>query len=50
MIPDVHHWLLSVGKFLKIVLADEGEWKSSIQGSDVVVNLVGMPICTRWTP
>lgn len=39
-----------VNKFSKIVLAEEGEWKSSIQGSDAVVNLAGMPISTRWTP
>ncbi|EEF49505.1 epimerase family protein SDR39U1 homolog, chloroplastic isoform X1 [Ricinus communis] len=42
--------LIFPGKdFPRIVIAEEPEWKNSIQGSDAVVNLAGMPISTRWS-
>lgn len=34
----------------RVVIAEEPEWKDSIQGSTAVVNLAGMPISTRWSP
>lgn len=36
-------------KFPKITIAEEFEWKKSIEGSNAIVNLAGMPISTRWT-
>lgn len=39
-----------VEKFPKITVAEEGDWRNCIQGSDAVVNLAGMPISTRWSP
>lgn len=36
--------------FPGIVIADEPGWKDSIQGSNAVVNLAGLPISTRWSP
>lgn len=38
-----------VEKFPQMIVAEEGEWKNSIQGSNAVVNLAGMPISTRWS-
>lgn len=34
----------------RVVIAEEPEWKDSIQGSTAVVNLAGLPISTRWSP
>ncbi|KAL2329021.1 hypothetical protein Fmac_022448 [Flemingia macrophylla] len=36
--------------FPGIKIAEEPEWKDSIQGSTGVVNLAGLPISTRWSP
>ncbi|XP_065012984.1 epimerase family protein SDR39U1 homolog, chloroplastic-like isoform X4 [Musa acuminata AAA Group] len=36
--------------FPKLVIAEEREWEQSINGSNAVVNLAGMPISTRWSP
>lgn len=36
--------------FPGINIAEEAEWKDSIQGSAGVVNLAGLPISTRWSP
>ncbi|XP_062022583.1 epimerase family protein SDR39U1 homolog, chloroplastic isoform X1 [Rosa rugosa] len=41
--------IFPVKDFPGIVIAEEPEWKDSIQGSTGVVNLAGMPISTRWT-
>jgi len=41
---------IAVEKFPKITVAEEGDWRNCIQGSDAVVNLAGMPISTRWSP
>jgi len=43
--------LVSTAKdFPGIKIAQEPEWKDSIQGSTGVVNLAGLPISTRWSP
>ncbi|KAH9620450.1 hypothetical protein KSS87_011850 [Heliosperma pusillum] len=42
--------LHQANKFPGIVLAEESDWKDSIQGSSAVVNLAGLPISTRWSP
>jgi len=43
--------LVSTAKdFPGIKIAEEPEWKDSIQGSTGVVNLAGLPISTRWSP
>ncbi|KAJ8767214.1 hypothetical protein K2173_013611 [Erythroxylum novogranatense] len=39
-----------VKDFPGIVIAEEPEWKDSIQGSNAVVNLAGLPVSTRWSP
>ncbi|KAG4979468.1 hypothetical protein JHK82_032722 [Glycine max] len=36
--------------FPGIKIAEEPEWKDSVQGSTGVVNLAGLPISTRWSP
>ncbi|KNA08649.1 hypothetical protein SOVF_160740 [Spinacia oleracea] len=41
--------IFPVNKFPGIVVAEEPEWKDSIQGSTAVVNLAGTPISTRWS-
>ncbi|KAL6963360.1 Complement component 1 Q subcomponent-binding protein, mitochondrial [Sarracenia purpurea var. burkii] len=41
--------IFPVGDFPGIVIAEEPEWKESIQVSNAVVNLAGMPISTRWS-
>ncbi|RWR85917.1 epimerase family protein SDR39U1, chloroplastic isoform X1 [Cinnamomum micranthum f. kanehirae] len=38
-----------VKAFPGITIAEEPEWHKSIQGSNAVVNLAGMPISTRWS-
>ncbi|OVA12868.1 NAD-dependent epimerase/dehydratase [Macleaya cordata] len=38
-----------VRDFPGIVIAEEPEWKDSIQGSTAVVNLAGTPVSTRWS-
>ncbi|XP_027354353.1 epimerase family protein SDR39U1 homolog, chloroplastic isoform X3 [Abrus precatorius] len=35
--------------FPGLKIAEEPEWKDSIQGSTGIVNLAGMPISTRWS-
>ncbi|WCJ40890.1 NAD(P)-binding Rossmann-fold superfamily protein [Euphorbia peplus] len=35
--------------FPRIVVAAETDWGKSIEGSNAVVNLAGMPISTRWS-
>lgn len=42
--------LLFSDNFPKLVIAEEREWEQSINGSNAVVNLAGMPISTRWSP
>ncbi|KAF2322810.1 hypothetical protein GH714_031022 [Hevea brasiliensis] len=42
--------IFPVKDFPRIVIAEEPKWKDSIQGSNAVVNLAGMPINTRWSP
>ncbi|CAI0378260.1 unnamed protein product [Linum tenue] len=37
-------------EFPGIVIAEEVKWKDSIQSSNAVVNLAGLPISTRWSP
>ncbi|XP_020973647.1 epimerase family protein SDR39U1 homolog, chloroplastic isoform X2 [Arachis ipaensis] len=41
--------IFPVKDFPGIKIAEESEWKNSIQGSTGVVNLAGMPISTRWS-
>ncbi|KAK7312289.1 hypothetical protein VNO77_36051 [Canavalia gladiata] len=41
--------IFPVKDFPGITIAEEPEWKDSIQGSTGVVNLAGMPISTRWS-
>ncbi|KAF5751060.1 SulA [Tripterygium wilfordii] len=41
--------IFPVKDFPGIVIAEEPEWKSCIQGSTAVVNLAGTPISTRWS-
>ncbi|MED6131526.1 Complement component 1 Q subcomponent-binding protein, mitochondrial [Stylosanthes scabra] len=41
--------IFPVKEFPGIKIAEEPEWKNSIQGSTGVVNLAGMPISTRWS-
>lgn len=36
--------------FPRVIIAEEPDWKSSIQASTAVVNLAGLPISTRWSP
>lgn len=40
----------TVKSFPEVTIAEEQEWGNSIQVSDAVVNLAGMPISTRWSP
>ncbi|CAD5190888.1 unnamed protein product [Musa acuminata subsp. malaccensis] len=42
--------VFSADNFPKLVIAEEREWEQSINGSNAVVNLAGMPISTRWSP
>ncbi|KAB2603244.1 epimerase family protein SDR39U1-like [Pyrus ussuriensis x Pyrus communis] len=42
--------IFPVKDFPGIVIAEEAQWKDSIQGSTGVVNLAGLPISTRWSP
>ncbi|KAB2635513.1 epimerase family protein SDR39U1-like [Pyrus ussuriensis x Pyrus communis] len=42
--------IFPVKDFPGIVIAEEPQWKDSIQGSTGVVNLAGLPISTRWSP
>jgi len=47
----VNFALVSTAKdFPGIKIAEEPEWKDSIQGSTGVVNLAGLAISTRWSP
>jgi len=47
----VNFVLVSTAKdFPGIKIAEEPEWKDSVQGSTGVVNLAGLPISTRWSP
>ncbi|GFP91431.1 epimerase family protein sdr39u1 homolog chloroplastic, partial [Phtheirospermum japonicum] len=39
-----------VKDYLRIVIAEEAEWRNCIQGSTAAINLVGLPISTRWSP
>ncbi|XP_057456506.1 epimerase family protein SDR39U1 homolog, chloroplastic [Lotus japonicus] len=41
--------IFPVKDFPGIKIAEEPEWKNSIQGSTGVVNLAGLPISTRWS-
>ena len=50
IIPSINFMEFCVAeKFPKITIAEEFEWKKSIEGSNAIVNLAGMPISTRWT-
>ncbi|XP_028965375.1 epimerase family protein SDR39U1 homolog, chloroplastic isoform X3 [Malus domestica] len=42
--------IFPVKDFPGIMIAEEAQWKDSIQGSTGVVNLAGLPISTRWSP
>ncbi|KAM0945578.1 putative farnesol dehydrogenase (NAD(+)) [Dioscorea sansibarensis] len=42
--------IFPVESFPEVTIAEEREWGNSIQVSDAVVNLAGMPISTRWSP
>ncbi|CAN6543952.1 unnamed protein product [Malus baccata var. baccata] len=42
--------IFPVKDFPGIMIAEEPQWKDSIQGSTGVVNLGGLPISTRWSP
>ncbi|KAJ0964251.1 hypothetical protein J5N97_029373 [Dioscorea zingiberensis] len=42
--------IFPVESFSEVTIAEEQEWGESIQASDAVVNLAGMPISTRWSP
>ncbi|XP_073151722.1 epimerase family protein SDR39U1 homolog, chloroplastic-like [Henckelia pumila] len=39
-----------VEEFPNVVIAEQPEWKDSIQASTAVVNLAGHHIATKWTP
>ncbi|XP_065867452.1 epimerase family protein SDR39U1 homolog, chloroplastic [Euphorbia lathyris] len=41
--------IFPVKDFPRIVVAAERDWGKSIEGSNAVVNLAGMPISTRWS-
>ncbi|KAK7257992.1 hypothetical protein RIF29_32362 [Crotalaria pallida] len=41
--------IFPVKDFPGIKIAEEPEWKDSIQGSTGIVNLAGLPISTRWS-
>ncbi|KAH7692688.1 Epimerase family protein SDR39U1 protein [Dioscorea alata] len=42
--------IFPVESFPEVTIAEEQQWGNSIQVSDAVVNLAGMPISTRWSP